>query len=337
MQSFATAMYATASSSGSIFFALNFGDEGGSPVKTWVFRACVIQGTQQLYVCALWAWGNYLSRQSSSGATSTGTITTSDSKMAAISIPIAFLLWTVGYLIFIGLPNYYRQAPGKVPSFYRSLLRRKIIIWFFIVVIIQNYFMSSATGRNWQYLWSSNHAKVWQIALLAIFFFIVVWALFLWGFAVLSVEHSWILPLFAIGLGAPRWAQILWSCSNIGMYVPWAGGPLASAILGRCLWLWLGVLDALQGVGFGMILLQTLTRIHISYTLIAAQVLGSLATIAARATAPNKLGPGDLFPDFTGGAFPGVGKPWFWIGLIFQLVICVGFFRFFRKEQLSKP
>src|ERR1700712_5595004 len=77
--------------------------------------------------------------------------------------------------------------------------------------------------------------------------------------------------------------------SNIGLYIPWAGGPVASALLGRILWLWLGVLDAVQGVGFGMILLQTLTRLHFTFTLIAAQVVGSLATIAARATAPNRI------------------------------------------------
>ena len=40
----------------------------------------------------------------------------------------------------------------------------------------------------------------------------------------------------------------------MGLYVPWAGhaGPYAAIAL----WLWLGVLDAVQGVGLGMILLQ---------------------------------------------------------------------------------
>lgn len=46
VQNVATACYAIASSSGSLFFALNFGDQGGAPVTSWVFRACVIQGTQ---------------------------------------------------------------------------------------------------------------------------------------------------------------------------------------------------------------------------------------------------------------------------------------------------
>lgn len=129
---------------------------------------------------------------------------------------------------------------------------------------------------------------------------------------------------------------MLWSCTPMGQYVPWVGGGLASALFSRSLWLWLGMLDALQGVGFGMLLLQTLTRVHIAFTLIAAQVLGSIATIVARACAPNNVGPGPVFPDFSDGA-GGLGNAWFWIGLILQLVICGGFFTFFRKEQLSKP
>ena len=169
------------------------------------------------------------------------------------------------------------------------------------------------------------------------FFFIGVWAAVLWVFGVLSRRHSWILPVFAIGLGAPRWCQMLWGTSNIGQSVPWAGSLVAGALVGRSLWLWLGVLDALQGVGFGMILLQTLTRFHIAFVLIGAQVLGSVATILARATAPNKIGPGPVFPDFSVHVLPSLRQPWFWIGLVSQLLICLGFFKFFRKEQLSKP
>jgi alpha-1,3-glucan synthase len=98
----------------------------------------------------------------------------------------------------------------------------------------------------------------------------------------------------------------------------------------------LGVLDALQGVGFGMILLQTLTRIHISATLIGAQILGVSITAVAHAVGPSQFGPGSAFPDFSRGAVA-LSHPWFWIGLGLQLVICIGFFKFFRKEQLSKP
>lgn len=246
-------------------------------------------------------------------------------------------MWAVGTVILIGLPKYYRQAPGHIPSFYISLFRRKIILWFFVVVVIQNYWLSAPYGRNWLYLWSSQHLPAWGVAILVLVFFVGVWAGLLYLFSRLSTHHSWALPVFAMGLGAPRWAQMLWGTSNIGTYVPWAGGAVASAIAGRGLWLWLGVLDAVQGVGFGMILLQTLTRFHVLFTLIAAQVLGSIATILARATAPDRVGPGDVFPDFSAGAMPGLGKAWFWVALLMNLAVPVGFFMFFRKEQLSKP
>jgi hypothetical protein len=37
-------------------------------------------------------------------------------------------MWGVGILLYLGLPNYYRRAPGNVPSFYRSLFRRKTVL-----------------------------------------------------------------------------------------------------------------------------------------------------------------------------------------------------------------
>ncbi len=338
IQNVATGLYAAASSSGSIYFAVNFGDEGGAPVTAWTYRACVIQGSQQIYVVALWYWGSVLSKQSTAAANGSGSVSgASANVIIPVGVAIAALMWAIGMVLFLGLPKYYRQAPGNIPSFYTSLFRRKIIIWFFVVVVIQNYWLSAPYGRNWLYLWSSQHLPAWQTLILVFVFFVLVWAAILYVFSRLSTSHSWILPVFSMGLGAPRWAQIMWATSNIGAYVPWAGGPVASAIAGRALWLWLGVLDAVQGVGFGMILLQTLTRFHVLFTLIAAQVLGSIATILARATAPDKVGPGDVFPDFSAGPSEGLGKAWFWVGLLFQLAIPLGFFRFFRKEQLSKP
>lgn len=203
------------------------------------------------------------------------------------------------------------------------------------MVLIQNYWLSAPYGRNWRYLWSSQHAPIWAVVLLLLFF-IVIWALALFILGILSKRHSWILPIFAIGLGAPRWAQILWATSNIGLYVP-LGSRVTGALLGRCLWLWLGVLDALQGVGFGMILLQTLTRFHVAFTLVAAQVIGSVATILAKATAPNSTSLVAVFPNFALGLESGLRKPWFWVTLILQLLICAGYFKVFRKEQLFKP
>lgn len=69
-----------------------------------------------------------------------------------------------------------------------------------------------------------------------------------------------------------------------------------------------------------------------------APLLGTLVTILAKATAPTRNGPGDVFPDFLAGVRVGLhGNYWFWIALFAQLVIPIGFFKFFRKGQLSKP
>ncbi|KAL1598886.1 Cell wall alpha-1,3-glucan synthase ags1 [Paraconiothyrium brasiliense] len=334
IQNVATGLYALASGSGSLFFALNFGSEGGTATHTWVFRACVVQGTQQIYVTVLWYWGAHLSALSATGRNPTDFATSP--YITAVTTPVAFLLAFIGAALFIGLPDFYRSSPGSVPSFYSALRRRNIILWFFVVVIIQNYFLSAPYGRNWRYLWSSKLVPAWGIVVLVFVFFILVWIAVFTVFQRLSIEHSWILPIFAIGLGAPRWAQMLWGTSGMGSFIPWAGTPAVGALLGRALWLWLGVLDALQGVGFGMILLQTMTRFHVAFTLTAAQVVGSVATIAARATAPDRLGPGSVFPNLAL-SMDGLGDTVFWVALVLQGVVCVGFFAFFRKEQLAKP
>ena len=334
------AFYALASSSGALFFALNFGDEGGAQIKAWVFRACVIQGTQQIYVVALWFWGAALSTRNAEGLPTNKYGVIGTWKITAITLPIAAVVWLAGALLWLGLPDYYRQAPGKMPSFYKSAMKRKVILWFFVTAIIQNFFLAAPYGRNWAFLFGSDHAKGWQVLLLVILFFIGVWAAVLAVFGHLSKSHSWILPLFAIGLGAPRWAQIWWGTSNIGLYLPWVGpwgeSYVASALVSRALWLWLGVLDAIQGVGLGMIMLGTLTRVHVAFAVIAQQVLGSLATMVGRAVGPNRIGPGPISPDISGGVHT-IWQVWFWVGLAANLLICVGFYKFYRKEQLQKP
>lgn len=78
----------------------------------------------------------------------------------------------------------------------------------------------------------------------------------------------------------------------------------------------------------------------------------------ARATAPNSVGPGSVFPDaakwdfadglsgmstllallnLTNKLYTGspMALPLFWIALICQLVIVLGYFWFYRKEQLG--
>ncbi|KAI4117714.1 MAG: hypothetical protein LQ345_002108 [Seirophora villosa] len=332
----ATALYAVASASGSLFFALNFGTEGGTPAQSWAFRACVIQGSQQIFVAALWFWGSTLTASSNAGTLSSTALITSRPTITAITTPIAVLLWAVGLVLLLGLPNYYRQRPGKIPAFYQTLFRRDIVVWFFIAVVLQNYWLSAPYGRNWRYLWSSQHAPTWSIILLILIFFVAVWTAALAVLGHLSKQHSWIIPIFSIGLGCPRWSQILWAISGIATYIP-HGSPAVGAALGRALWCWLAVLDAVQGVGFGIILLQTLTRYHVAFTLLFAQVVGSVATIAARASAPDATGPGRVFPNF--GVEEGRGlRAWeFWVCLLCQVAVPVGFLVFFRKSQLFKP
>lgn len=67
------------------------------------------------------------------------------------------------------------------------------------------------------------------------------------------------------------------------------------------------------------------------------QVLGSIASVLARASALPTSGPGSLYPNLAVEGLHGLKIAWFWVGLSLQLSICVEFFKFFRKEQLQKP
>ncbi|KAK4154515.1 glycosyltransferase [Chaetomidium leptoderma] len=331
----ATCFYSAGASSGALSFALNFGDEGGAPTKQWITRALTVSGFAQVYSIGLWYWGSIVAN---TDPTATIFVGTSNVPQAiVIGVPLAIILWGIGIVLYMGLPDFYRQSPATIPGFYISLYRRKVVPWFFVMIILQNYWLSAPYGRSWQFLFNTQHVPGWGIFILALGFYVGVWALVLYGFSYFSDEHTWLLPIFAIGLLAPRWAQEFWGTSGIGWYLPWAGGPVASTIISRCLWLWLGLLDNIQGVGLGMLLLATLTRQHVLTVLVGAQVVGSAFTMLGRATSPNSLSPHTTFPDFTQGIMPGAASPFFWVCLLFQLIIPVGFFKFFRKEQVAKP
>ena len=100
---------------------------GGAPVTSFVYRACVIQGTQQIYVVALWYWGASLAK-----AQGTVSVVANLNSYPKIIVPIciivAIVMWIVGGTLFLGLPVYYCQAPGNIPSFYPSLFRRKMLV-----------------------------------------------------------------------------------------------------------------------------------------------------------------------------------------------------------------
>ncbi|KAJ3985674.1 modular protein with glycoside hydrolase family 13 and glycosyltransferase family 5 domains [Lentinula detonsa] len=332
LSSVATWCYAVGSAAAFLFFGLNFGEEAGAATEVWMLRACVVQGSQQVWVAALWYWGYKLNTEADNY--------TPPWWICVIVWPLSIVCFLFSYLLLYGLPEYYRQTPPKVPNFLKTLFRRKIVVWFLISVVLQTYWLSGPYGQNWYFLWNSD-IPTWKTLLLVLTFFVGVWALMLFVLTYFSKTHTWLLPVFAVGLGAPRWCQILWGTSGIATYVPWAGsgGPYLSVGL----WLWLGVLDAIQGVGLGLILLQTLSRLHVTVTLAFSQILGSAVVMVARATAPDALGPGTVFPD------PGIwdpqnglsgspmASPMFWVCLICQLIIVAGYFWFYRREELARP
>ncbi|KAI1946355.1 Cell wall alpha-1,3-glucan synthase ags1 [Ophidiomyces ophidiicola] len=333
LQNVGVGCYTFAAASGSVFFALNFGDEGGASVKDWVFRSCTIQGTQQLFIVFLWYWGSIMLKGISKGQND-GIL--GSWQIHSVSFPFAGFFWLIGLIIYQGVPDCYRRPRSKVPSFYMSILRRNIVLSFLLSIFLQNFFLSAPYGRNWSFLWNSKHAESWQILLLVLLFFIFIWGYMLTILKRMSQFHTWVLPVFSMGLGSPRWAQIWWGTSGIGQFLPWAGSYTSGALISRCLWLWLGVLDSAQGVGLGTVLLHTLTRVHVCFTLLAAQVIGSIATICGRALGPNNTGPGTVHPNISGGVKV-LATPWFWVALFAQCMIPLLFFVFFRREQLSKP
>ena len=320
---------------GPILSEVNIMDPGGVPTKQWITRALTVSGFAQIYSIGLWYWGSIVANVDPTATVFVGT--SNVPQLIVLAVPIAIAFWAIGVILYLGLPDFYRQSPATIPGFYISLYRRKVVPWFFVMIILQNYWLSAPFGRSWQFLFNTQHVSRKGIFLLALGFYVGLWGLVLYAFSYFSDKHTWLLPIFAVGLCAPRWAQEFWGASGIGLYLPWTGGPVASAIVSRCLWLWLGLLDNIQGVGLGMMLLATLTRHHVLTVLIGAQVIGSVFTMLARGTSPNALSPHTTFPDFSQGLYPGIASPFFWVCLLFQLVIPFGFFKFFRKEQVMKP
>ncbi|KAL8279670.1 hypothetical protein RQP46_007983 [Phenoliferia psychrophenolica] len=306
----ATCLYAFASAAGWAYFSFNFGEEGGVQTSSWVYRACVVQGTQQIWLAALWFWGFKLSGRNSAA-------TVPSIWILCATVPLAFICLALAYVTLFGLPGFYRQVPGHITNFVATLVRRKLVLWFLFAQVLSIYWLSPPYGRNWQFLWQTGQVPIWGILVLVVAFFIGVWGVLLAYLSYMSREHTWFLPIFAVGLGAPRWCQMLWGTSSIGVYLPWAG--VAGPWISISLWLWLGVLDSIQGVGLGMMLLQTLSRVHVGAALAAAQVVGSVVTIVARATSPDNNGPGSG------------------VALGCQFVILFGYLVLFRGEQLSKP
>lgn len=110
-QNVASGVYAVSSSSGSIFFSLNFGDESGASVREWVFRACMIQGLQQAYIIGLWYWGSTITRATSQGITDPQGSITNTWKMTYVSLSLySHNLLTMIVLFVYQLPSFSGQS-----------------------------------------------------------------------------------------------------------------------------------------------------------------------------------------------------------------------------------
>lgn len=319
----ASCLYTVGSAAYAFYFALNFGTEAGIGAEVWAWRACVMTGLQQALVAFLWYWGSFLTQEGKFG--SAASLMGSKSVLLGVGVPMALLMWALGLVVYFGLPDCYRQPSGVVPSFYRSLLGRPLVIWFLVAVTLQCFWLSTNYTRNWMFLWSSSSAPRYAVALLVVFFFGAIWFGIMATLISLCKRHAWIVPIFAVSLGAPRWCQMIWSLSGIGNNIPWAASPALGALLSRAIWLWLGVLDGIQGVGMGAMLLMSLTRVHTLFTLILAQGIGAFVTILARMVAPHNTGPLPVFPNLA--AEERQLGVWFWVGLLCQIVVCVGFLK----------
>ena len=206
------------------------------------------------------------------------------------------------------------------------------MLWFLFSETVSAFWLSGLYGRNWTFLWTQPLSPL-STAGMIIFFFGIVWFSLLYGFRVWSKTHSWIICVFAVGLVCPRWGQIFWSTSTLGTFLAWASE--AGAYLSLGLFLWLGVLDALQQIGLAMMLLQTLTRVHVAGTLLLIQVFGSGAYMLSKVA---WFKPSDIFPNVGLWDLSDGWMVWvFWMVLACQIVCAYGYLFWFRKEQLARP
>lgn len=97
LTSAATWSYAVASAAGFLFFGLNFGEEAGAATEVWSMRACIVQGSQQIWVAALWYWGSELANQAKTTAPPWWIV--------LILWPLAIISLGFGYCLQWGLPG----------------------------------------------------------------------------------------------------------------------------------------------------------------------------------------------------------------------------------------
>lgn len=75
---------------------------------------------------------------------------------------------------------------------------------------------------------------------------------------------------------------------------------------------------------------------HVSAVLILSQIIGTAASTLARYASPTGSGVADVFPNITFGESYSVFGNWlYWIGLVCQIIIALGYMFWFRKEQVA--
>ena len=100
ISSVATWSYGVASAGGFAFFGLNFGEEAGAATEVWILRACIVQGSQQIWVAALWYWGDQL-----------------NTVLPGEFTPkwIVFVVWPLSAMSFLFMVLLWLGLPGKPP------------------------------------------------------------------------------------------------------------------------------------------------------------------------------------------------------------------------------
>ena len=93
----ATWAYAIASAGSFAFFGLNFGEEAGAATEVWMLRACIVQGSQQIWVAALWYWGHNLAGKDDAYRAPWW--------VACIAFPLAAMSFLFFWLLYHGLPG----------------------------------------------------------------------------------------------------------------------------------------------------------------------------------------------------------------------------------------
>ncbi len=97
LSSASTWAYAIASAAAFCFFGLNFGEEAGAATEVWMLRACIVQGSQQVWVAALWYWGFMLDGAAQDSLPPWWIV--------LIVWPLAVMSFLFAYLMLYGLPG----------------------------------------------------------------------------------------------------------------------------------------------------------------------------------------------------------------------------------------